>query len=106
MRISKEGDLITLINVFDTTPEQQQALIDQWIRFTEEVRSERGYVGTALHKSTDGTRVINYAQWRSQADFDAFVKRHGADFAQFGQNASKIDPHIYNVVYLDDPASS
>ena len=27
MRISKEGDLITLINVFDTTPEQQQALV-------------------------------------------------------------------------------
>ena len=104
MRISKEGDLITLINVFDTTPEQQQALIDQWVRFTEEVRSEPGYVGTALHKSTDGTRVINYAHWRSQADFDAFLKRHGAAFAQFGQNASRIDPHTYDVVYLDEPA--
>ncbi|HEX6557706.1 MAG TPA: antibiotic biosynthesis monooxygenase family protein [Ktedonobacteraceae bacterium] len=59
MHISKEGNLITLINVFETTPEQQQALIDQWVRFTEEVRNEPGYVGTALHKSTDGTRVIN-----------------------------------------------
>jgi heme-degrading monooxygenase HmoA len=104
MYISKEGELITLINVFDTTPEQQQALINQWIRFTEEVRDEPGYVGTALHKSTDGTRVINYAHWRSQADFDAFLKRHGADFAQFGRYASNIDPHIYDVVYLDEPA--
>jgi len=74
MHISKDGDLITLINVFDTTPEQQQALIDQWVRFTEEVSNEPGYVGTALHKSTDGTRVINYAHWRSQADFDAFLE--------------------------------
>jgi quinol monooxygenase YgiN len=105
MHISKDGDLVTLINVFETTPEQQQALIDQWVRFTEEVNNEPGYVGTALHKSTDGTRVINYAHWRSQADFDAFLKRHGADFALFGQNASRIDPHIYNVVYLDEPAS-
>ena len=62
MHITKENDLITLINVFDTTPEQQQALIDQWVRFTEEVRNEPGYLGTALHKSTDGTRVINYAR--------------------------------------------
>ena len=104
MRISKEDNLVTLINVFETTPEQQQALIDQWVRFTEEIRNEPGYVGTALHKSTDGTRVINYAHWRSQAEFDAFLQRHGADFAQFGQNASKIDPHIYDVVYLDEPA--
>ena len=62
MHMSKEHELITLINVFDTTPEQQQAPIDQWVRFTEEVRNEPGCLGTALHKSTDGTRVINYAR--------------------------------------------
>jgi len=106
MRISKDGTLITLINVFETTPEQQQALIDQWVRFTEKVRSGPGYIGTALHKSTDGTRVINYAHWRSQADFDAFPGRHGADFAQFRQNASRVDPHTYDVVYLDEPGST
>jgi quinol monooxygenase YgiN len=76
MLISREGNLVTLINVFETTPEKQQALIDQWVRFTEEVRNEPGYLGTALHKSTDGTRVINYAHWRSQADFDAYLRRH------------------------------
>jgi hypothetical protein len=62
MHITKENELITLMNVFDTIPEQQQALVDQWVRFTEEVRHEPGYLGTALHKSTDGTRVINYAR--------------------------------------------
>lgn len=104
MYISKEGNLVTLINVFETTPEQQQALIDQWLRFTQEVRHEPGYIGTALHKSADGTRVINYAHWRSQADFDAFLQRHRADFAQFSQNTLRSDPHIYDVVYLDEPA--
>jgi heme-degrading monooxygenase HmoA len=106
MLISQEGNLVTLINVFDTKPEQQQALIEQWSRFTEEVKDEPGFIGTALHRSTDGTRVINYAQWRSNADFDNFLKRHGADFAQFGQNASRIDPHTYEVVYLWERAGS
>jgi heme-degrading monooxygenase HmoA len=90
LRISKDADVVTLINVFETTPEKQQALIDQWVRFTEAVRNEPGYIGTALHKSTDGTRVINYAHWRSQADFDAFLNRHRSDFAQFFQNASRV----------------
>jgi heme-degrading monooxygenase HmoA len=102
MLITRENNLITLINVFETTPEQQQALIDQWIRFTEEVRNEPGYIGTALHKSKDGTRMINYAHWRSQEDFDAFLKMHGADFAQFGRHISRMDPHTYDVVYLDE----
>lgn len=73
MRVSKEGNLVTLINVFETTPEQQQALIEQWTHFTEEIKEEPGVIGIALHKSTDGTRMINYAQWRSQADFDTHL---------------------------------
>jgi len=100
MLVSKEGNLITLINVFETTPEQQQALIDQWARFTEEIKDEPGVIGIALHKSTDGTRMINYAQWKSQAGFDTFLRRHGGEFEQFSQNASRIDPHTYDVVYL------
>ncbi len=95
MRISQEGKLVTLINVFETNPEQQQALIEQWMRFTESMKEEQGFLGAALHKSTDGTRVINYAHWRSQADFDHFLKQHGADFAQFGQNSLRMDPHTY-----------
>ena len=59
MRISREGQLETLINVFETKPEQQQALIDAWLRFAESVKEEPGIIGTALHRSTDGTRVIN-----------------------------------------------
>ena len=106
MLISRENNLVTLINVFETTPESQQALIEQWIRFTAEGKEEPGFLGTALHRSTDGTRVINYAHWRSQADFDTFLKRYGADFAQFGQNASRIDPHTYEVVYLYERAGS
>ncbi|HLW02482.1 MAG TPA: antibiotic biosynthesis monooxygenase family protein [Ktedonobacterales bacterium] len=106
MHISQEGNLVTLINVFETTPEQQQALIEQWIRFTEAVKDESGFIAAALHKSTDGTRVINYAHWRSQADFDNFLRQHGADFAQFGQNSLRMDPHTYEVVYLHEQAGS
>jgi hypothetical protein len=33
MLVSKEGNLVTLSNVFETTPKPQQALLDQWTRF-------------------------------------------------------------------------
>jgi quinol monooxygenase YgiN len=105
MFVSREGNLVTLINVFETKPEQQQALIDQWIRFTEEVKGEPGLIGAALHRSTDGTRVVNYAQWRSEADFGSFLKKYREYMeATFGPLASRIDPHLYEVVYLSERA--
>lgn len=65
MRVSREGNLVMLINVFETKPEQQQVLLDQLSRFAQSVKEEPGMIGAALHRSTDGTCVVNYAQWRS-----------------------------------------
>src|SRR5260370_33057167 len=81
MLITREGNLVTLINVFETKPEQQQELIDAWIRSTEEAKDEPGFIAAALHRSTDGGRVINYANWRSEAAFGSFLYTLGAQFA-------------------------
>ena len=100
MRISCEGNLVTVINVFETKPEQQQELIDQWIRFVESIKEEPGLIGTTLHRSTDGTRVINYAQWRSKEDFERFVQKYHEQMEARRPLAERVDPHLYEVVYL------
>jgi quinol monooxygenase YgiN len=104
MFVSKEGNLVTLINVFETEPEQQQRLIEQWMRFAEEVKDEPGFIGAALHRSTDGTRVINYAQWRSEADYSSFVQKYRQQFTARLPLAERVDPHLYEVVYLSERA--
>jgi heme-degrading monooxygenase HmoA len=100
MRISREGQLVTLINVFETKPEQQQELIDAWVRFVESVKEEPGLIGTALHRSTDGTRVVNYAQWRSKEDFESFVKKYREQMEAHRPLSERVDPHLYEVVSL------
>jgi hypothetical protein len=35
------------------------------------MRHVPGFVSASIHQSFDGTRVVNYAQWRSRADFEA-----------------------------------
>ena len=108
MFISQEDDLITLINIFETQPEQQQELIDRWLGFFEQVKEAPGLIGVALHRSTDGTRVINYAQWRSKTDFDRFRKEHLRPMDEQGPaaSASRVDPHLYEVVYHYETAGS
>jgi heme-degrading monooxygenase HmoA len=100
MHVSQEGNLVTLINVFETKPEQQQELIEDWIRFVEEVSDKPGLIGTALHRSIDGTRVVNYTQWRSKDDLERFLKKYREQMEARRPLAERVDPHLYEVVYL------
>jgi heme-degrading monooxygenase HmoA len=104
MLISKTGAPITLINVFETAPAQQQGLIEQWIRFVEAVKDEPDLIGTALHRSTDGTRVVNYAQWRTDAAYTNFIRRYRGQLEYRRSLALRVDPHLYDVIYLFDRA--
>ncbi|MBV9231444.1 MAG: antibiotic biosynthesis monooxygenase, partial [Chloroflexi bacterium] len=45
MHVSREGNLVTLINVFETTPEQQPGLLDELSRFANSVKGEPGLIG-------------------------------------------------------------
>jgi quinol monooxygenase YgiN len=106
MRVSQEDNLVTLINVFETKPEQQQTLLDQLSHFAESVKEEPGMIGAALHRSTDGTRVINYAQWRSEENLDRFVKKYREHMSALLQRAERADAHVYEVASLYELVSS
>jgi heme-degrading monooxygenase HmoA len=77
--IDKEQDVLTLINVFTVAPERQDELAALLADATERTMKRLpGFVSASIHKSHDGTRVVNYAQWRSQDDFNAMQRDEGA----------------------------
>ena len=56
---------MTLTDVFSCEPQNQQHLIDAWIRATEDTLGKLpGIISASLHRSKDGTRVVNYANGR------------------------------------------
>ncbi len=73
--ISETNNVFTEIVVFTVEPEQQQKLIDAIVGEVERwVKHCPGFICATYHKSLDGTKVVNYAQWKSQADWQAFTK--------------------------------
>ncbi len=103
--ISVQGDVVTLINVFTVAPEDQQRLLDVLVEATESVMNGMpGFVSANLHKSLDGTKVTNYAQWRSREDFEAMLKHPdaGVHMREAGRIAAKFEPHLYEVAFVDD----
>jgi heme-degrading monooxygenase HmoA len=108
-RISQGDDVVTLINVFTVEPENQQRLVDLLAEATEVVMSKLpGFVSANLHKSLDGTKVVNYAQWRSLEAFEAMLGNDGAvvHMKEAERVARKIEPYLYEVSFVDEASSS
>ena len=81
--ISAEQKVLTLVNVFTVPKGKQDALAKLLIDATNQtMRHQPGFVSASIHKSLDGTKVINYAQWRSRDDFDAMTR------------SSEVRPHM------------
>jgi quinol monooxygenase YgiN len=75
----KKGNLLTLINVFTVEPDKQQKLIALLIEATEQTMKHLpGFVSANIHRSFDGKKVVNYAQWESMAAFEAMGKNPSA----------------------------
>ena len=73
--ISTDAPVMTLINVFTVDPANQERLVELWQRATDEVmRHLPGFVSANVHRSLDGTKVVNYAQWESQEAFTAMLQ--------------------------------
>ena len=98
--IAKHNEVISVIFSLATTPAQQQDLIDLMIDALETTtKHQPGFVSASFHKSLDGTRVFNYAQWKTQAEYEAFAQSPqdqaiGARLAQF----QFLGAHVYEVV--------
>ena len=73
--IEKGNQVLTLINVFFVEPEKQQELVDLLIGATEQTMKHMpGFISANIHRSLDGKKVVNYAQWKSVSAFEAIRK--------------------------------
>ena len=97
--LSLDNKLTTVIIIFSIEPSQQDELIAAIEEFLETVKTQPGFISANLHKSIDGVKVANYAQWASMEEFEAFrnnaqVQKKAEKLFTFGQP----DSHVYEIV--------
>ena len=72
--IEQHSQYATLINVFVVEPDRAADLAALLVEATEKVMRHRpGFRSANIHVSTDGTRVLNYAQWESPEAYAAML---------------------------------
>jgi quinol monooxygenase YgiN len=81
-------------------PDKQDQLAELLIRATDEtMKNLPGFISASIHRSLDGRKVINYAQWRSQADFAALKDNPQAQpHMKAAAALAKFEPIVCEVV--------
>jgi heme-degrading monooxygenase HmoA len=100
--IRPDTGVTTLVNVLVVEPEDQEKLIQVLKEGTEALFSkEPGYISASFHKSKDGRKVINYAQWKSSKDIEAFrTKREIGEYFKRVREVAEYDTMVCDVSYV------
>ena len=94
----------TFINTFRCRPEHQAEVVQINVDIVEQVaRTFPGFISASVHRSTDGTRVVNYLQWET-AEHLAAMQR-SPEFQAIAHRFSgliEFEPHEFEVAHVAD----
>ena len=101
--IRQSAGICTQINVVKLPTDNQDEVVKLMIELARFMAKQPGFVSVNLHRSKDGSHVVNYVQWTSADKLAA--AHHAPEFRkkwpQFGELVKEADPCLYDVVYVE-----
>jgi heme-degrading monooxygenase HmoA len=101
--IQAKSGVVTQITTVKMSPDNQDevlALMKERARF---MSRQPGFVSVSLHRSEDGTHVVNYIQWADRDRLSA--AHHSPEFRKrwpkFGELVRDVEPALYDVVKIE-----
>jgi quinol monooxygenase YgiN len=103
--IRTEDGTIAMVNVFDVDPDKQKELAEVMSEGAEKfIRHRPGCISVNILLSTDGKRLLYFAQWQTKADIKATMA--DPDVQYYRDKAAELakpDPHAYTVYSVHHP---
>ena len=69
--ISERNDVVTQITTVKVPPKNQSEVLELMEERARFMASQPGFVSVSLHRSEDGSHVVNYVQWRNRKQLKA-----------------------------------
>jgi heme-degrading monooxygenase HmoA len=81
----------------------QDEVLQLMIERARFMATQPGFVSVNLHRSKDGSHVVNYVQW---ANADKLAAAHHAPefrkkWPRFGELVKEVEPCLYDVVHIE-----
>jgi heme-degrading monooxygenase HmoA len=101
--IGRSNGICTQINVVKLPANNQDEVVKLMIERARFMAKQPGFVSVNLHRSKDGSHLVNYVQWTSAEKLAA--AHHAPEFRKkwprFGELVQDADPCLYDVVHIE-----
>ncbi len=102
-------DVCTVIVTMNCQPQDQHGLIDAAAATEQIFARQPGFVSSTIHRSVDGSKVLQYLQWESQEASDACMmspdwqSEPAQRFMELVQQGkATMEPAVYEIVSIQD----
>jgi heme-degrading monooxygenase HmoA len=101
--IRQNNGIVTQITTVKLPPDNEKEVLDLMAERARFMATQPGFVSVSLHRSQDGSHVVNYVQWTNREKLAA--AHHSSEFRKkwprFGELAKEIEPCLYDVVHVE-----
>ena len=101
--IRPNNGICTQITTVKLSPDNQDEVLKLMKERARFMATQPGFVSVNLHRSKDGSHVVNYVQWTNADRLTA--AHHSPEFRKkwprFGELVKEADPCLYDVVHVE-----
>ena len=101
--IRPNNGICTQITTVKLSPDNQDEVLNLMKERAHFMATQPGFVSVNLHRSKDGSHVVNYVQWTNADKLAA--AHHSPEFRKkwprFGELVKEADPCLYDVVHVE-----
>jgi heme-degrading monooxygenase HmoA len=103
-QIHQQNQPVTQITVVESEPGKQEEALSLMIERARFMSRQPGFVSISLHRSRDGSRIVNYIQWQSREQLQSahHSPEFRAEWGHFDDLTRDIEPQLYDVVMVMD----
>lgn len=102
-QIGEHNAICTQITTVKLDPENQDEIVKLMIERARFMATQPGFVSVNLHRSKDGSHVVNYVQWSDENKLKA--AHHSPEFRnkwpRFGELVQDAEPALYDVIHVE-----
>jgi heme-degrading monooxygenase HmoA len=101
--ISEGNGICTQITTVKLPPDNQDEILKLMVERARFMAKQPGFVSVNLHRSKDGSHLVNYVQWMNADKLAA--AHHSPEFRKqwprFGELVREVEPCLYDVVHVE-----
>ena len=101
--ILQDNSVVTQITTVKMRPDNQDEVLKLMKERARFMAKQPGFVSVNLHRSEDGSHVVNYIQWTDKERLAA--AHHSPEFRKkwprFGELVQDVEPALYDVVLIE-----